>query len=542
MKGDAAPSNRRQSDRIPDSTTAEATVLEEGQPATPPGKMTDEDFLLKVVQHRLHDDDRQEIPPERCDDPKISNRTVKPAPAAMIPQKKYGASIPLTDLVLQTPTRSFTSAPAMLQQPNWGMASDGEAEYYRKAQLAILDQLDETGLQSGPPGTQYSVIPGAYAVEGPGIAETHDDHNNNNHEDATGENEDDTAGNQDEEEAQPRATVVVSGTLMSKPRTSRRICVCALVITGLLLVVIVAVVIPLVVVEDDNDAALRHIPAPVEPFRPVFSGLSNETLEAIEKDLFSPAAISYDWVQRDPFLGELPEWKQRQRFALATVYESLGIGRNNGANHGKHYQRRYNSDECDWQVGLDSACTPAGLIRVLRINAGYGEKIDFGDTGLPREIALLAKLEVIDFSGLHLQMPLTKFVPYPVPSTLKEFACYDCELKGPIPVAFFVDRRMANLTKIALAANELTGSMPQDLGELASLIHLDTKDNPSLDTVLPTGLCGLREMTFLRTDWCQDIPANCSTNKDIPTCCNRQKARILCTEDLAVPSPLDLGQ
>ena len=528
-------------DEIPSEVHIIASSSTTGEEAS---RMTDDDLLLKVVLQRLGEHAQQEAPARRetIKNPSIpgSSEDAEMRAPAIIQEKNAGTAMHLVDMVAKTPNKAPPAAtPKMLQEPNWGIdnnaaASDLKGQDYCKAQLAILEDIEESFLQQGEfQGPNYSVIPGAYAVEGPGITDSIDIDEIN--EDATGDNENnDDADNGDEEDVPPRDPIVVSGTLILKRWTPRRICIAVFVTAGVLLGVVLATVIPLTI-NADNEALRKQQPVPPEPFRPIFSGLANATLEAIQNDPFSPAAIAYDWVKRDPFLDDFPEWKQRQRFALTAVYESLGI---RGLGGDQNYNRHYYSDECDWQVGLSSACTPDGQVRVLRVHTGVGYyKADIGDGRLPQEIALLTNLEVIEFSGLSLQMPLVQFVPHPVPFSVQEFSCSKCKLEGPIPESFFVDKGMINLTKINLAENQLTGSIPQDLAELPSLVHFDVEANPSLGVFLPDGFCNLTEMTFLRTDWCENIPANCSTKQDTKTCCNHQKARVLCGEEAAGPTP-----
>lgn len=135
-------------------------------------------------------------------------------------------------------------------------------------------------------------------------------------------------------------------------------------------------------------------------------------------------------------------------------------------------------------------------------------------------------------------MPLDSFVPYTLPPSLQVFSCISCQLVGDIPATFFADSDMTSLTTIRLAHNDLSGSITHEMAHLPSLVHLDVYANPSLDVVLPSGLCKewRREpMSFLRTDWCQDLPEDCSTVTNIVACCSQQTRRKLCTEYTSAP-------
>ena len=344
--------------------------------------------------------------------------------------------------------------------------------------------------------------------------------------------------------------------------------------------VALAVVIPVVILTggDDDGASSQDIilgasfsSSSSDPGPDIWlvPGLANETKDAIEGDLFSPQAMAYEWVEKDPKRLDYPEWRIQQRFAMA-VYTFAKVGK-------RFHHLSYIVHECKW-VRTAYPCSPDGHFLLLEDDGGAFQQ---NKGALPRELLLLRHLEILDMSGTGQGSSLVALCPYPLPPTLKEFHCNNCELVGTIPANFFLDRGMNNLTKVALANNKLqgsipaalvsnlqhsleslalahnrltssipselglvsplrelflgdnmlNGSVPKELAALASLTSLDVVDNENLEPTFPEDLCssssqaeeGIIPLSFLRTDWCQDLPAKCRPDAARPTCCEHQQ-------------------
>ena len=96
----------------------------------------------------------------------------------------------------------------------------------------------------------------------------------------------------------------------------------------LLVVVLLAVFLP----QSNNDAATNLEPdnSTLAPSESLLVNLTREeeiqlllpdfTVDSIVKDSSSPQAQAYEWLIQDPWLDFYPDWRIRQRFALATYY------------------------------------------------------------------------------------------------------------------------------------------------------------------------------------------------------------------------------
>ena len=87
-------------------------------------------------------------------------------------------------------------------------------------------------------------------------------------------------------------------------------------------------------------------------------------------------------------------------------------------------------------------------------------------------------------------------------SNLARLYLHDNDLTGPIPAEL---GSLSRLGRLSVVGNRLTGPLPAELGDLGSLEELHLTNNPGLSGPLPlslTALGGLRELLLSGTDLC----------------------------------------
>jgi len=260
--------------------------------------------------------------------------------------------------------------------------------------------------------------------------------------------------------------------------------------------------------------------------RLVHSHLPNSTLRAVEEDPRSPQARAYEWIMKDPSVTDLPDWKMKQRFALATFYYAF---RGQSWDSGPHSWLSFYKDECHWDAYYN-ACPPKdshsggdGRIRVVAPTRRFYLQ---GMIPLEFSSGFLPELQVLDFSFNSFKT-LDDMIQYPLPSSLQEFACSDCDLAGSIPSKSFVAvdalqsinlshnhlestipselSLLTKLTNLELEDNQLEGNIPSELALLGNLTTLNLMNNPNLEPFIPREFCTTKSFRIdsLVTDWCQ---------------------------------------
>jgi U-box domain len=197
-------------------------------------------------------------------------------------------------------------------------------------------------------------------------------------------------------------------------------------------------------------------PSIIENFNATLPPSTTESL----RNMSSAQYRAYKWAiekdevpERDTQNDEARLFRMRQRFAMATLFFSLGLESSVGATE----------SECEW--GSKSKITCIGDSLVTEINTFVPE--DHGGP-IPREIGFLTTLTLLNMS----LNSLTSSIP--------------TELG-----------HLSALTSLSLYNNSLTSSIPAELGRLNALVHLDLYGN-SLASSIPTELGSLTALLVSR--------------------------------------------
>jgi hypothetical protein len=172
----------------------------------------------------------------------------------------------------------------------------------------------------------------------------------------------------------------------------------------------------------------------------------------------SPQTQGWAWLQGHQDIDDMPEWRQLQLMALATLYFATG-----GESWGPSLRRwlNYSLNECFWS---DFPCYGARYTRLDMFSAGL-------DGTIPAEISFLTNLEHLNFDGNSLH--------------------------SSIPTEIGL---LTALNACILSGNYLTGTIPSELGQLVQLRDLYIMSNSYLTGSLPTELGLLTASTLLLLD------------------------------------------
>ncbi|CAB9511614.1 Leucine Rich Repeat [Seminavis robusta] len=213
--------------------------------------------------------------------------------------------------------------------------------------------------------------------------------------------------------------------------------------------------------------------------------LPDYTLSAMERAQ-SPQSKAYQWLiqninNKTSTLQDLPNWRLKQRFALATFYYST---------RGDYWVKKqewldWETNECYWEqlpVNMGQKfppevnCNANGEIRALLF--WYANNME---GTLPPEISLLG--ERFEVFVLNRQL----------------------QLMGPIPTEFGL---LTKLTRLALSATNIAGSFPTEFGKLQSLQLLQLYMTP-IHGHIPSEigrLCKLSTLFVGRNDLTGSVP------------------------------------
>ena len=181
----------------------------------------------------------------------------------------------------------------------------------------------------------------------------------------------------------------------------------------------------------DTSTAAPTIELPLKDFRAALPDFSTAALA----DPSSPQRKALMWLAASPFLDEYTDQRQKQMFALATLYYET-----NGDKWTSNDDwLNYNVPECFWytsELTTDTCGLDAETVEKLTLYVGMKGTIPF-------ELVFLTQLDTLDFSS-----------------------------------------------------NDLTGTIPQFISNLTSLRILDLSEN-ELSGTLPTGLDALSRLEWL---------------------------------------------
>ena len=299
----------------------------------------------------------------------------------------------------------------------------------------------------------------------------------------TTRDEDDSDNDNDEEvgEMHGGSDPIISATLVPdnswnietvtavKDRVGRR-----RVIYGCAVVVVIALVIGIVVsviLGRRNDGTLppSSVPSTAPSMSPTFtldglvillSAISTDNGAALE----TPGTAqnrALMWLTNQPFAGEYSDSRLVQRYAIATLYFSMG-----GDRWIKSDNWLTGENECDWFLSDGPACDEDG--RIVQIDLSLNSL----SRAFPPEIGLLTKVTSLDLSS--------NSVFGTIPSEIGLLTGLDTlvisanRFTGTIPTQLW---NLSNLTALALDNNNLSGEFPTEIGLLTDLVVLRLQGN-----------------------------------------------------------------
>ena len=168
-------------------------------------------------------------------------------------------------------------------------------------------------------------------------------------------------------------------------------------------------------------------------------------------DMKSPQFSAFAWLSEDPRLTSYSEERRIQRYAMATLYFSLG---------GDHWIRNdkwlSEEDECVWFSRVNRRVCARGH-RLRRLVLYYNNLQGV----LPPEIGLLTDLEEIYLEGGP-EKSISGSLPLEMANlvALKEIHLANNDITGSIPLEF---RAWSELELLDVSNNELRGALPDDL-------------------------------------------------------------------------------
>jgi hypothetical protein len=271
--------------------------------------------------------------------------------------------------------------------------------------------------------------------------------------------------------------------------------------------------------------------APTDVLSQLLDELPPSTIDQLSEH-GTPQWKAWDWLVHHQNITNLPEWRKKQLFVMATFFYAL---------EGEHWtpviQRKWmdeEEEECLWYssgIGYFDAngryaewpdyfqlepCNDMGELTHLEIyNLGLAGR----DPYIPPEIALLPHLQNIFLGESDLEVPLENLHPTELGQLPKFLAIglHDNNIVGTIPthIAMFT-----NLEDIFFLGNSLTGSLPTELGLLTKLTQLDFSRNPYLIGTIPSKITLLNDLggvNFTGTNLTGKIPEELCYLEE-PTC------------------------
>ena len=191
----------------------------------------------------------------------------------------------------------------------------------------------------------------------------------------------------------------------------------------------------------------------------VLSLLPNRTQQTIVDQPYAPPSVALRFVLQDPAISDrvYPDWRIRQRFALACLYY---------ATNGPHTWKRrdqwlsYDHHECDWYTTSSSH------------NNNSTTMCSFWDPDDQYQ-ATTQRITHLDLSnnGLQGSLPDELYLLTDLQSLILEAN----QLQGSLPSSSL--GQLSQLTALSVAANDLTGSLPTHLGGMTQLERLDLSNN-----------------------------------------------------------------
>ena len=241
--------------------------------------------------------------------------------------------------------------------------------------------------------------------------------------------------------------------------------------------------------------------APTGSLDTFLESLPDYTLAGLQNSS-SPQFQAFQWLSNHQDISLLPEWRKRQRFALATFYLSYA---------GEHWREAVRNDgwmdtarhECFWHssrygqfIGDVGNVSTYGQYADLYGASGYeedeymvcNEMGEFSVLGLyglglsgrwatiPSEIAMLSSLTVLALAYSNVGVDSSEFVSIEALQQLKNLTVIEfSSLSGTIHSEFGL--LSSNLEFLFSCCGSLTGTIPSELGALTKLSWLQFSSN-----------------------------------------------------------------
>jgi hypothetical protein len=250
--------------------------------------------------------------------------------------------------------------------------------------------------------------------------------------------------------------------------------------------------------------------APTAHLHLLLKDLPNTTQESLQHPS-TPQWKAWDWLSNHQNITNLPEWRKKQLFALATFFYTF-----EGENWNPLIRERWMDDdknECRWfSLGngyfMDSGeyieYPEDSLYRYPSCNsAGEFISLDLQDLRLnglappiPHEISLLSSLNGISLYASSIEAPLNYLLPaelYQMASFLLFLGFGENSLNGLIPSELGL---MTSIRYLDFDANNISGPLPTELGRMTNLEFCYFGRN-SLTGWIPSELGLLTKLTEL---------------------------------------------
>lgn len=260
-------------------------------------------------------------------------------------------------------------------------------------------------------------------------------------------------------------------------------CILAPVAAALVILAIVVAIALLAQKDQNQEPALAdnlsiQTMAPTSPGETlVLSLLPNSTVKDIVESVNSSQAFAFEWIIKDPNLFTYPDWRIRQRFALATFFHATG-GTEGLWKHSEGWLS-HDQHECYWSAitlkpllhanpGAEVANVPQFEANMNISKPSTSPKSGSGN-GPPKGPS---KAKPKDFTpcGLGFNAPFANLNPETEGQYLQLLQVNN-GLSGNIPKEIFL---LTSLLTLDLTTNHLSGSMPTEVGQLTALnnIHM----------------------------------------------------------------------
>ena len=212
----------------------------------------------------------------------------------------------------------------------------------------------------------------------------------------------------------------------------------------------------------------------------------------------TPQAMAYSWLLNDPLLDSYPTWKQRQRFALATLYYSTTGEQWTQPNSFLSYE----IDECFWKVPpnipeeeFEPSCDENGEFAFLYLDR-------MGLRGpLPMEFVLLTNLEEANFF-VNNDMGGSIPTEIGIMKKMRRLRLQRTSLVGTIPTEI---GKLEKLEELRTELTFLSGTIPTELAGIQSLSHFSLLYQPLMKGNIPTELFLLTNITNFQIQSCENL-------------------------------------